>query len=137
MPAGAIDAPSRSRGVFARLPRACYEEFYGYRLDGIPIELVRLHGRRGARASLPSLRLDERRRGRRRARPSRAATSTSPATGFVPTPVVRREELAAGDASATGPLIVESMDSTVVVPPGWSLARRATAACSSSCDEEA
>ena len=38
-----------------------------------------------------------------------------PEHGFVPTPVVRREHVRPSE----GPLIVESMDSTVVVPPGW------------------
>jgi N-methylhydantoinase A len=44
-----------------------------------------------------------------------------PESGFVATDIVRRQALVAGE-SRPGPLIVESMDSTVVVPPGWSLA---------------
>jgi N-methylhydantoinase A len=43
-----------------------------------------------------------------------------PESGFVPTDIVRRQRLSPGD-SRSGPLIVESMDSTVVVPPGWNL----------------
>ena len=41
----------------------------------------------------------------------------------MPTPVLRREGVAAG-TERDGPLIVESMDSTVVVPPAWRLAAR-------------
>jgi len=43
-----------------------------------------------------------------------------PGHGYAATRVVRRESLAPGDG-ADGPMIVESMDSTVVVPPEWSL----------------
>jgi N-methylhydantoinase A len=41
-----------------------------------------------------------------------------PATGFVPAYVHWRNGLAAGMAIA-GPAIIEAMDSTTVVPPGW------------------
>ena len=40
MPAGELSADALA-AVFADYARL-YEEFYGYRLDGIPIELVRL-----------------------------------------------------------------------------------------------
>jgi N-methylhydantoinase A len=40
------------------------------------------------------------------------------ATGFTQTPVYQRERFAAGAAFA-GPAIVEQMDATTVVPPGW------------------
>ncbi len=42
-------------------------------------------------------------------------------TGVVPCEVVGRETLGPG-SDRPGPLIVESMDATVVVPPGWRLA---------------
>ena len=45
-----------------------------------------------------------------------------PGHGYAATRVVRRESLAPGEG-ADGPMIVESMDSTVVVPPEWSAAR--------------
>ncbi len=41
-----------------------------------------------------------------------------PEAGFVPTPVRDRAALARGEA-IPGPLIVEEVDTTVVVPPGW------------------
>ena len=39
-------------------------------------------------------------------------------TGLVRCPVLAREELLPG-FERPGPLIIESMDTTVVVPPGW------------------
>jgi N-methylhydantoinase A len=41
-----------------------------------------------------------------------------PETGSVPCPVHWRDGLAAGETLA-GPTIIEAMDSTIVVPPGW------------------
>jgi N-methylhydantoinase A/oxoprolinase/acetone carboxylase beta subunit len=48
-----------------------------------------------------------------------------PGHGFVATPIVHRDGLRGGERRA-GPLVVESMDSTVVVPPGWNLAVQAS-----------
>jgi N-methylhydantoinase A len=97
-----------------------YEGFYGYRLDGIPIELVRLAviaaGEAPAFARLPGV-------------PDAVVAEPGerdvffPETGFVPTRIARREALAPG-AELAGPAVVEFMDSTVVVPPGWTLATR-------------
>ena len=118
VPPGAIDDAALT-AIYADYGRL-YEEFYGYRLDGIPIELVRLSvvatEQPPAFASLPS-------ESGVRATPSRdARRSTSRATASRRRRVVRRETLAPGER-ADGPLIVESMDSTVVVPPEWSLRR--------------
>jgi len=41
-----------------------------------------------------------------------------PGAGFVATPVLWREGLQAGEA-LVGPLVIEALDSTAVVPPGW------------------
>jgi N-methylhydantoinase A len=100
-----------------------HHEFYGYRLDGLPVELVRLlvtataHGA----GALPSLSLDVR---GRTAAPEAAEERTADVHfadgGFRPTPVVARSALA-GTGERPGPLIVESMDTTVVVPPGWTI----------------
>jgi N-methylhydantoinase A len=46
-----------------------------------------------------------------------------PGGGFVSTRIVRRGALAPGDELA-GPAVVEFMDSTVVVPPEWTLRTR-------------
>jgi N-methylhydantoinase A len=97
-----------------------YSEFYGYRLDGIPIELVRLAviatGEAPDYARLPGV-----------PDPGEGASSRRevyfPDGGFVPATIVRRDALAAG-ATLPGPAIVEFMDSTVVIPPGWTLGTR-------------
>jgi N-methylhydantoinase A len=98
-----------------------YGEFYGYRLDGIPIELVRLAaiatGAAPTYARLPGV-----------PEPVEGGSATRdvyfPEGGFVPTTIVRRNALLPG-ATLAGPTIVEFMDSTVVVPPGWTLGTRA------------
>jgi len=41
-----------------------------------------------------------------------------PEAGFAATPVYRRDELIA-DHRLVGPAILEALDSTIVVPPGW------------------
>ena len=115
VPAGTVDEAVLAK-VYAEYGRL-YEGFYGYRLDGIPIELVRLSvvamGEPPVFASLPSEEGESEGPGQREV--------FFPATGFVATDIVRRDRLAPGEGRA-GPLIVESMDSTVVVPPGWTLA---------------
>ena len=103
--------------VYAEYGRL-YEGFYGYRLDGIPIELVRLSvvamGEPPVFAGLPSEEAESEgaRRGAR-------SSSPTPASSRPTSCAARRSPRA---SSAPGPLIVESMDSTVVVPPGWTLA---------------
>ena len=51
-------------------------------------------------------------------RPVRDRSAWFPRTGFTACPVHWRDGLAAG-ASLAGPAIVEALDTTVVVPPGW------------------
>jgi N-methylhydantoinase A len=119
LPAGVID-DAALRALYAEYGRL-YESFYGYRLDGIPIELVRLSvvaaGEPPSFARLPGV-------------PEPASLEESwrdvffPGRGFIATRIVRRDSLAAGE-TLTGPAIVEFADSTAVVPPGWSLSVRA------------
>jgi N-methylhydantoinase A len=97
---------------FARL----YEGFYGYRLDGIPIELVRLQ----VVIAGETLSLPEPLQGDGTAGMETAREVWFPDRGFVTTPIVRRETIPAGTVR-DGPLVVEEMDSTIVVPPGWLL----------------
>ena len=52
------------------------------------------------------------------ARPTRERSAWFAETGFVPCPVHWRDSLDAG-ASLTGPAIVEALDTTIVIPPGW------------------
>ena len=125
VPNGTIDEAALA-AIYADYGRL-YEEFYGYRLDGIPVELVRLQvvADEGA-PSLSSLPSESHEGEVAGTGPSAAATRAAtrdvhfPGHGFVPATIVRREALAAG-TRLDGPAIVESMDSTVVVPPGWSL----------------
>jgi N-methylhydantoinase A len=42
------------------------------------------------------------------------------ATGFVETPVYQRAALTFG-SRLTGPAVIEQMDTTTIVPPGWTL----------------
>jgi N-methylhydantoinase A len=100
-----------------------HHEFYGYRLDGLPVELVRLLVTATApeSAGLPALSLDVRGRAHAPAAEERTADVHFIDGGFRPTPVVARATLT-GAGERQGPLIVESMDTTVVVPPGWSVA---------------
>jgi N-methylhydantoinase A len=115
VPAGALDDAALS-GVFAEFARL-YEGFYGYRLDGIPIELVRLQVvAAGKPLEVPPPTLEA--GGAEAEREAREVWF--PETGFVSTPVMRRGDVPTG-ASVAGPLVVEEMDSTIVVPPGWTL----------------
>jgi N-methylhydantoinase A len=90
-----------------------HEEFYGYRFEGIPVELVRITVVvTAAEPVLPGLTANGSAPAGETVRPVRF-----PGHGFLETAIVRREQA----RSAPGPLVVESMDSTVVVPPGWRL----------------
>jgi N-methylhydantoinase A len=98
-----------------------HEEFYGYRLDGLAIELVRVTATVTAAnpAQLPELSLDA--RGAEHTEPPPARTVQAYfGDGFKDTPVVPRAELVGGE-ERQGPMIIESMDTTVVVPPGWTV----------------
>ena len=96
-----------------------HEEFYGYRFDGVPIEMVRLlvtrAGRRAASCRLSAQ--QTRRGGRARDEPRRRG----PLPGDrLPVHAGRRPRRArTRGRRSPGPLVVESMDTTVVVPPGW------------------
>lgn len=120
VPSGTIDDAALA-AIYADYGRL-YEEFYGYRLDGIPIELVQLSvivsgspsdlGRELMSGTESSAEVADRK-------------VFFPEHGFVDTPIRRRNSLQSGETVA-GPLVVESMDSTVVVPPEWTLERLPT-----------
>jgi N-methylhydantoinase A len=95
-----------------------YEGFYGYRLDGIPIELVRLQVVLAGEA--PRLEGVRARPGDQDASVAGSRDVWFPEAGFVPASILRRESLLRG-AAVDGPLVVEEMDSTIVVPPHWRL----------------
>ncbi|MEZ5098805.1 MAG: hydantoinase/oxoprolinase family protein [Thermoleophilia bacterium] len=120
VPNGRIDDAAMA-GVYAEYGRL-YEGFYGYRLDGIPVELVRLSVViSAAPPALPGLAPEEAAAGGE----LRQREVYFPGQGFVATRVVHRDALVPGTAFV-GPAIVESMDSTVVVPPGWWLEAQAS-----------
>ena len=99
--------------------RRLYEEFYGYRLDGIPVELVQLSV---IVSGAPPELAGELLVGGADATALAARDVFFPEHDFVPTAIRRREGLAANER-LVGPLVVESMDSTIVVPPAWQLER--------------
>jgi N-methylhydantoinase A len=107
------------RAAYAEYGRL-YEGFYGYRLDGISIELVRLSvvaaGEAPTFARLPGVPEPSAAEGGRR-------EVFFPDAGYVAARILRREALAPG-TQLEGPGVVEFMDSTAVVPPGWTLQTR-------------
>ena len=96
-----------------------YEEFYGYRLDGIPVELVQLSV---IVSGAPTELAGELMAGEESAAASGTREVFFPERGFVSTGIRRRESLKSGETLG-GPLVVESMDSTLIVPPDWKLER--------------
>ena len=120
VPDGAFDDAMLER-VLERY-HELHHEFYGYRLDGLPVELVRLlvTATADGAGALPSLSLDVR---GRTAAPEAAEERTTD-VHFADGGSGRRRSSRAARwraRGATGPLIVESMDTTVVVPPGWTI----------------
>ena len=105
----------------ARLRRdflAAYRQLFQYTTDD-PVEVVNL---RAIGCGMRSERLDlTRRRGGREGRPvaGQRRVLFDRAAGPVPVPVLERSALAEG--RLPGPLIVESLDTTIVVPPGATL----------------
>jgi N-methylhydantoinase A len=114
VPAGRLSTDDLA-AVFAEFA-SLYEGFYGYRLDGIPIELVRLlvvvAGAEPTRPGPHEVGAAEEGAGTR--------DVWFPGSGLVTTPVLRRAALRP-EERRPGPLVVEEMDSTIVVPPGWSV----------------
>jgi N-methylhydantoinase A len=86
------------------------------------VELVRLIVTATATdtAELPPLRLDARGHAGATDAPGERTAEVHFGDGFTATTVIPRSALAGGE-SRPGPLIVESMDTTVVVPPGWTV----------------
>jgi N-methylhydantoinase A len=97
---------------------ARHVDLYGYDMPAQPVEVVNLRvsviiarGRIDASTQAPegevAAALHE--------HPTRPVWFAS--TGFVPTPVIQRENLACG-STLRGPAIIEQMDTTTVIPPG-------------------
>ncbi len=112
-----VDAPVDLQAAVARF-HAEHQREYNYRRDDAPVEIYRLNVRAVGVTPKPNL----------KARGSKG--SVTPATRGtrlvrfdeldepVETPVYLRSDLPVG-ARLNGPTIVEQLDSTTVVPPGW------------------
>jgi N-methylhydantoinase A len=114
--ADALDAAELARLVAAF--HAAHRARYGYDMPEQPIELVSVRvSVRAARAVPPG---EAPGAGAATLAQARRETRSVwfPATGFVGTPVYERARLPAA-ATLEGPAIVEQMDATTVVPPGW------------------
>jgi N-methylhydantoinase A len=117
--AGAI-GEDELREVLARYHEQ-YEAFYGYSLEGLTVEFVRLVVTAIALAAqpLPDLSLDVRGRTQSgRTASERTAHVHFGTDGFCATTVMSRDELV-GVGERPGPIVVEAVDTTIVVPPGW------------------
>jgi N-methylhydantoinase A len=93
---------------------ARHRQTYGHANPDEPVQLVNL--RVTAIGRLPTLRLAQQPSGQAAAPRARAAWF--PDTGQVAVAVRRREHLAPGDR-LVGPTIVDALDCTAVIPPGW------------------
>ena len=94
---------------------AKHAQTYGHANRSEMVQLVNL--RVTALGRLPGLQAGA----ARRSRTARGCASRDvwfPGTGFVATPVHWRSGLSAGETLA-GPAVIEALDSTAVVPPGW------------------
>jgi len=94
---------------------ARHEAVNGYAMADHPVEVVNLRGAVVAARPLAPAEAIAAAAGMRR-------VAVRPvwfrATGFVETPIHSRGDFAAGER-IEGPAIVEQMDSTTVIPPGW------------------
>jgi len=116
-----LPAAAGAEGIVAAVRQgfdAEHRRLYGYDQPDKPIELVTFRlramlptGQAEAAASPPAHRDGP-------PQPVGERRAHFPATGFVATPVFERDALQAGDV-LPGPVIVEQMDTTTIVPPGF------------------
>ena len=111
-----VSAPADVADAAARF-HAEHERAYNYRRDGSPVEIYRLGLRAVGVTPKPELKRHELNGGGARAHGSRPVYFDS-SDAAVETPLYLRAELPAG-ARLEGPAIVDQLDSTTVVPPGW------------------
>ncbi|MFD2238061.1 hydantoinase/oxoprolinase family protein [Aureimonas populi] len=114
VPVAAGPVTARTLAAIAEAFHRKHEQTYGHANADEPIQLVNL--RLTALGKLPKLTLAQHRVASDPRRDERQVWF--PATGSVATSVVWRDGLEAGE-TIRGPAIVESLDSTTVVPPGW------------------
>ena len=111
-----VGAPTDLEEAIATF-HAEHERAYNYRRDGSPVEIYRLSVRAVGVTPKPQLRRHELNGGApasARSRPVHFDASGTP----VETPLFLRSELSAG-TNLAGPAVIEQLDSTTLVPPGW------------------
>jgi N-methylhydantoinase A len=115
LPCESGNMPDRALEHLVQAFHERHREFYGYDMPGLPVEIVNL--RLTVSAARPEAPL-ERMAGGGNVVQALAETRSVwfPDTGFVNTPVYKRALLPPGTAF-DGPLVVEQMDATTVVPP--------------------
>jgi N-methylhydantoinase A len=111
-----VSAPVDLADAEARF-HADHERAYNYRRDGSPVEIYRLSVRAVGVTPKPELRRHEANGAGTAASGSRRVHFDA-SGGAVETPVYLREEVPAG-ARLEGPAVIEQLDSTTLVPPGW------------------
>src|SRR5207249_2803339 len=111
-----VSAPVDVADAIARF-HAEHERAYNYRRDGSPVEIYRLSVRAVGVTPKPQLRRHELNGGGAAATGSRLVHFDS-SGGAVEAPLYVRSDLPAG-AQIGGPAIIDQLDSTTVVPPGW------------------
>jgi N-methylhydantoinase A len=94
-----------------------HEREYNYRRDGQPVDIYRLSVRAVGVTPKPDLKRHELNGGAPSAL-GRRQVRFDEADGPVETPIFVRADLPAG-TRIDGPAIIEQLDSTTVVPPGW------------------
>jgi N-methylhydantoinase A len=94
-----------------------HERAYNYRRDGSPVEIYRLGLRAVGVTPKPELKRHELNGAGAAPAGSRAVHFDS-SRGAIETPIYVRSNLGAG-AMIDGPAIVDQLDSTTLIPPGW------------------
>ena len=94
-----------------------HERAYNYRRDGSPVEIYRLSVRAVGVTPKPQLRRHEVNGASPASAGSRPVHFDASGTAL-DTPVYVRSELAAG-TNLAGPAVIDQLDSTTLVPPGW------------------
>ena len=111
-----VSAPADLADAVARF-HAEHERAYNYRRDGSAVEIYRLSLRAVGVTPKPELKRHELNGGGAKSRGSRPVWFDSSGVA-VDTPLYLRSDLPAG-TKLEGPAIVDQLDSTTVVPPGW------------------
>ncbi|MFB3902686.1 MAG: hydantoinase/oxoprolinase family protein [Acidobacteriota bacterium] len=97
-----------------------YQKDFGYHFDRLPLEVVNLRVTRTTRISKPQLRAPARRSGVTVRKPAQTRKAYfGPEQGTREAPVLSMEEV--GETGREGPVLIDTYDTTIVVPPGCSV----------------